>query len=110
VLRWESPIQTFFRTTTRTVDIGGIEIPQDAKVLLFLASANRISRCTHTVSTSGAEKYGYCFAAPGAVVQARVRDRRVEVSKYMIRRGGPPSQTWQTEATIHDQNKNENKP
>jgi cytochrome P450 len=41
VLRWESPIQTFFRTTTRTVDIGGIEIPQDAKVLLFLASANR---------------------------------------------------------------------
>ena len=41
VLRWESPIQTFFRTTTRTVDISGIEIPQDAKVLLFLASANR---------------------------------------------------------------------
>ena len=44
VLRWESPIQTFFRTTTRTVDIGGIEIPQDAKVLLFLASANRDPR------------------------------------------------------------------
>jgi 4-methoxybenzoate monooxygenase (O-demethylating) len=44
VLRWESPIQTFFRTTTREVDIGGIEIPQDAKVLLFLASANRDPR------------------------------------------------------------------
>jgi cytochrome P450 len=44
VLRWESPIQTFFRTTTRAVDIGGIEIPQDAKVLLFLASANRDPR------------------------------------------------------------------
>jgi 4-methoxybenzoate monooxygenase (O-demethylating) len=44
VLRWESPIQTFFRTTTRTVDIGGVEIPQDAKVLLFLASANRDPR------------------------------------------------------------------
>jgi 4-methoxybenzoate monooxygenase (O-demethylating) len=44
VLRWESPIQTFFRTTTRTVDIGGIEIPEDAKVLLFLASANRDPR------------------------------------------------------------------
>jgi 4-methoxybenzoate monooxygenase (O-demethylating) len=41
VLRWESPIQTFFRTTSRAVDIGGVEIPQDAKVLLFLASANR---------------------------------------------------------------------
>ena len=28
VLRWESPIQTFFRTTSRKVDIGGVEIPQ----------------------------------------------------------------------------------
>jgi cytochrome P450 len=44
VLRCESPIQTFFRTTTRTVDIGGVEIPQDAKVLLFLASADRDPR------------------------------------------------------------------
>lgn len=44
VLRWESPIQTFFRTTTRVVEIGGFEIPQDAKVLLFLASANRDPR------------------------------------------------------------------
>jgi cytochrome P450 len=44
VLRWESPIQTFFRTTTRTVDVGGVEIPQDSKVLLFLASANRDPR------------------------------------------------------------------
>ena len=41
MLRWKSPIQTFFRTTTRAVDIGRVEIPQDAKVLLFLASANR---------------------------------------------------------------------
>lgn len=44
VLRWESPIQTFFRTTTCAVEIGGVEIPQDAKVLLFLASANRDPR------------------------------------------------------------------
>jgi 4-methoxybenzoate monooxygenase (O-demethylating) len=44
VLRWESPIQTFFRTTTRPVDLGGIEVPRDAKILLFLASANRDPR------------------------------------------------------------------
>src|SRR5215470_12037807 len=44
VLRWESPIQTFFRTTTRAVEIGGIEVPRDAKILLFLASANRDPR------------------------------------------------------------------
>jgi cytochrome P450 len=44
VLRWESPVQTFFRTTTRPVDIEGVEIPQDEKVLLFLSSANRDPR------------------------------------------------------------------
>ena len=44
VLRWESPIQTFFRTTTKPVDLGGVEIPGDAKILLFLAAANRDPR------------------------------------------------------------------
>ncbi len=44
VLRWESPIQTFFRTTTRPVEIGGVAIPADAKILLYLASANRDPR------------------------------------------------------------------
>jgi cytochrome P450 len=44
VLRWESPIQTFFRTTTRQVEVGGVAIPADAKILLFLASANRDPR------------------------------------------------------------------
>jgi len=44
VLRWETPIQTFFRTTTAPVDLGGIEVPRDAKILLFLAAANRDPR------------------------------------------------------------------
>jgi cytochrome P450 len=44
MLRWESPIQTFFRTTTKPVEIGGVPIPADAKILLFLASANRDPR------------------------------------------------------------------
>jgi 4-methoxybenzoate monooxygenase (O-demethylating) len=44
VLRWESPVQTFFRTTTGPVTIGDVAIPADAKVLLFLASANRDPR------------------------------------------------------------------
>ncbi len=43
-LRLESPVQTFFRTTTREVDVDGVVIPADAKVLLFLASANRDPR------------------------------------------------------------------
>ena len=40
-LRYDSPVQTFFRTTSRSVEIGGAEIPAHRKVLLFMASANR---------------------------------------------------------------------
>lgn len=43
-LRWDSTVQTFFRTTTRAVDIGDETIPEGSKVLLFLASANRDPR------------------------------------------------------------------
>ena len=44
VLRWESPVQTFFRTTTRAVEVTGIAVPEGAKVLLFLGAANRDPR------------------------------------------------------------------
>jgi cytochrome P450 len=43
-LRWDSTVQTFFRTTTRAVSVGDVEIPEGAKVLLLLASANRDPR------------------------------------------------------------------
>jgi cytochrome P450 len=40
-VRWESPVQTFFRTTTREVEVAGVRIPSGQKVLMFLGSANR---------------------------------------------------------------------
>ncbi|GAA5062467.1 cytochrome P450 [Erythrobacter westpacificensis] len=43
-LRWDSTVQTFFRTTTREVEVSGTTIPEGAKVLLFLAAANRDPR------------------------------------------------------------------
>jgi cytochrome P450 len=43
-LRWDSTVQTFFRTTTRAVTVGDVTMPEDAKVLLFLAAANRDPR------------------------------------------------------------------
>ena len=44
VLRYESPFQTFFRTTTRDVEIGGVMIPANEKVMLSVGSANRDPR------------------------------------------------------------------
>src|SRR5262249_54245773 len=37
-------VQTFFRTTTREVDVAGVHIEEGQKVLLFLAAANRDPR------------------------------------------------------------------
>jgi 4-methoxybenzoate monooxygenase (O-demethylating) len=44
VIRWEAPVQTFFRTTSRECEIEGRPIGRDEKVLLFLGSANRDPR------------------------------------------------------------------
>ena len=44
VLRFEAPVQTFFRTTTRNVDVADVRMGDGEKVLLFLAAANRDPR------------------------------------------------------------------
>lgn len=44
ILRFESPFQTFFRTTTRQVDLAGVTIGADEKIMLSLGSANRDPR------------------------------------------------------------------
>jgi hypothetical protein len=43
-LRVESPVQAFFRTTTREVTVEGITIGPEEKVLAFFAAANRDPR------------------------------------------------------------------
>lgn len=43
-VRVASPVQTFFRTTTTEIEIAGTVIPEDRKVLMFLASANHDPR------------------------------------------------------------------
>lgn len=43
-LRWGGVIQTFFRTTSRAVEVAGTTMPEGSKVLLFLAAANRDPR------------------------------------------------------------------
>ena len=43
-LRYESPVQTFFRTTTQPITVGGVQFGAGEKVLMFLGSANRDRR------------------------------------------------------------------
>ncbi len=43
-LRYESTVQTFFRTTSRNTELAGVAIPAEEKIVTFLSSANRDPR------------------------------------------------------------------
>ncbi len=43
-IRLETPVQTFFRTTTRDVELGGATIAEGENVLMLLSAANRDPR------------------------------------------------------------------
>jgi cytochrome P450 len=43
-VRFESPVQTFFRTTTKATELGGVSLAADRKILLLLGAANRDPR------------------------------------------------------------------
>ena len=43
-VRWESPVQTFFRTATTDVRVGEHVVPDGKKILMFLGAANRDPR------------------------------------------------------------------
>jgi cytochrome P450 len=44
VLRFEAPVQSFFRTTTGPIDVSGVRLGEGEKVLLLFAAANRDPR------------------------------------------------------------------
>jgi hypothetical protein len=44
VLRFESSVQAFFRTTTCETELGGVRLPEGAKTLIFFGAANRDPR------------------------------------------------------------------
>ncbi len=82
-IRLESPVQTFFRTTTRAVEIGGEAIGEGCKVLMFLGAANRDPRRweqpdTYDITRRSAGHVGFGAGIHGCVgaVLARLEARR----------------------------------
>lgn len=100
-LRWDSTVQTFFRTTTRQVAVAEVIIPAGSKVLLFLAAANRDpehwpdpDRFDLDRHTSGHVGFGYgihqCLGQMVARLEGELIAKALADRVKAIRLAGPP--------------------
>lgn len=71
-LRYDSPVQTFFRTTTRSVDVGGVTLGEGEKVLMFLGAANRDPRHWENADTFDIERKATGHVAFGSGIHGCV--------------------------------------
>ena len=77
-VRHESPVQTFFRTTTCPTEIGGIAIAEGTKLLMFLGAANRDPRRwerpdEYDITRANAGHVGFGMGIHGCVGQVLAR-------------------------------------
>lgn len=90
-LRWDSTVQTFFRTTAHQVQVGEETIPQGSKVVLFLASANRDPRHwdgaeTFDITRSASGHVGFGFGIHQCLGQMVARIEAEAVLNALVRR------------------------
>ena len=108
-LRYDSPIQASFRTTTQDFEIDGATIPGDSKVMLIYGSANRDEEVFEEPDRFNVERdpnnhiafavgIHYCLGAPLARLEARLaleevlahmRDIRIDESVKPVRVDNP---------------------
>ena len=84
MLRFESPVQTFFRTTTKPTELGGVALPPDAKILLFLAGANRDPRRWENPDRFDVTRKAMGHAAFGAGIHMCVGQMLARLETEMI--------------------------
>jgi cytochrome P450 len=103
-LRYDAPIQGFFRNTTREVQIGGGTIPAGAKVMLLYGSANRDPRKFEAPDEYRAERnpidhiaFGFgphtCLGAHLARLEVRALLAHVLAKVARVRLEGEPVRT-----------------
>jgi cytochrome P450 len=90
-LRWGGTVQTFFRTTSRDVDMAGGVIPEGSKVILFLAAANRDPRHweradAFDITRSASGHVGFGFGIHQCLGQMVARMEAEAVLKALIPR------------------------
>jgi cytochrome P450 len=83
-LRWDSTVQTFFRTTTRDTDMDGFRIPKDSKVLLFLAAANRDPRQWERPEIFDLERRVHAHVGFGAGIHACIGQAVARIEAELI--------------------------
>ena len=91
VLLFEAPVQSFFRTTTRDVEVGGVRLGDGEKVLLLFAAANRDPRRwerpdTFDVSRRAAGHMTFGTGIHGCVGQAVARLETEAILTSLARR------------------------
>ncbi len=84
MLRWESPVQTFFRTTTKATTLGDVNLPRDSKILLFLAGANRDRRKWENPETFNVSRRAAGHVAFGAGIHMCVGQMLARLESEMM--------------------------
>ncbi len=100
-IRFDGPVATFFRTTTRPTTLGGVDLGESEKVLLLMASANRdeskfeqADRFDITRRTVGHVGYGFgihvCVGQVVARMEGEAVLRALAQQASRIEFAGPP--------------------
>ena len=110
VVRIESPLRAFSRSTSRTIEIGETTIPRDARVLVMYASANRdelqwTDPNTFDVHRNATNQLGFGYGTHGCAGQGLARLETEAILRALAQRverilpNGKPS--WAMNNIIH---------
>lgn len=110
VIRYEPPLRAFARLVNRQTEIGGVNIPSGARVLLMYASANRDERewespAVFDISRDAGRQIGFGQGAHACAGQSLARLETTAVLRALVERvdrmevAGSP--TWAINNIIH---------